>query len=118
MPSTSPALVRCSSVVSPAAAGSASEAFCQAEVEELCLTAVGDEDVSWLDVAVDDTFGVRGIERVGNLQRQIDEAIVRQRFAADRLVERCTFQQLHDDEVLAGVFADVVDRADVRVIQS
>ena len=39
----------------------------QAEIENLGVSALGDKDVSGLDVAVDDAFGVSGVERVRNL---------------------------------------------------
>jgi len=34
------------------------------------MASLGDEDVRGLDVPVDDAFGMRGIERVGNLDPQ------------------------------------------------
>ena len=44
--------------------------FCQSEVENLGVAALSDENVGWLDVAVDDAFGVSGVERVGDLDGQ------------------------------------------------
>ena len=41
--------------------------FGQAEVEDLGVFALGDEDVRGLDVAVNDVTGVRRIESVGDL---------------------------------------------------
>ena len=35
----------------------------------------------------------------------------------DEMLERPPFEQLHHEELLPVVFADVIDRADVRVIQ-
>ena len=45
--------------------------FCQAEIEDFGMTALGHEDVRGLDVAVDDALGVSGVERVGNLDAQV-----------------------------------------------
>jgi hypothetical protein len=45
----------------------------QAEIKNLRLAARGDENVPRLDVAMDDALRVRGIERIGNLHRQIEQ---------------------------------------------
>ena len=37
------------------------------------MPAPSDEDVGWLDVAVNDAFGVRGIEGVGDLDREREQ---------------------------------------------
>ena len=42
----------------------------QAEVENLGVSALGDEDVRGLDVAMNDAFGVGRVESVGNLDAQ------------------------------------------------
>ena len=42
----------------------------QAEIEHLRVAARRDEDVGRLDVAVDDALRVRGVQRVGNLDRR------------------------------------------------
>jgi hypothetical protein len=39
------------------------------------MPARGDEDVGWLDVAVDDAFGVCGIQCVGNLEGEREEQV-------------------------------------------
>ena len=48
---------------------------------------------------------------------QVQEDLGLERLAADEVLEGLAFEQLHDDEVLALVLADVVDRADVGVVQ-
>ena len=61
---------------------------------------------------------VRGLERVGDL-----DARARGRRSTgsgpprDPLLQRLPVEQLHDDERLPVVLADVVDRADVRMVQ-
>ena len=58
----------------------------QPEVENLGVPALGDKDVRGLDVAVDDAFGVGGVERVGNFDGQSEaESSV----SIGRLAMRC-----------------------------
>ena len=88
-----------------------------AEVEHLRLSSARDEDVRGLHVAVNDAVGVRGLEPVGDLDPELEDTVHRQRPASDRFLERAPVEQFHDDELLAVTLADVVDRADVRVIE-
>ena len=89
----------------------------QPEIEQLCVTAIGHEDVGRLDVAVNDSLGVGGFERIGELHAEFEDSIRRQRADGDELLQRGTLQQLHRHEMAAGVLPDVVDRADVWMIQ-
>ena len=45
----------------------------QPEIEDLGLDAGGHEDVGRLDVSVDDAVGVGGIQRVRNLNREVQQ---------------------------------------------
>ena len=56
----------------------------QSEIENLCLVAVGHKNVGGLDVAMNDPFGVRGIERVGDLRAEIEQRIEFHGLAVDR----------------------------------
>ena len=47
--------------------------FRQAKIENLGVAALGDEYIRGLDVAVDDAFGVGGIERVGDFDGQREQ---------------------------------------------
>jgi hypothetical protein len=93
------------------------EASRQSEVEHLHLPLAADDDVAGLDVAVDDPRRVRGLEGVGDLQRDPDD------FRRGQLVPRHVHLEvgpvapLHDDEGRAFVLVDFVDRADVRVVE-
>ena len=81
------------------------------------MAAIRDEDVRGLDVPVNDPFDVRSIQAICNLDRQIQDLVRVQRLAQDALLQRLPLQQLHRDEVLAFVLVDVIDRADVGVIE-
>ena len=90
----------------------------QSEIQNLGVSALGDEDVGGLDVAVDDALRMRGVERVGDLDAQIEHRFDLQRLARDAVPQRLPLQKLHRDEGLPSDLVNFVDRADVRVVQS
>ena len=47
----------------------------QAEIQNLGVPASGDKDVGRLDVAVNDAFGMRGIQRLGNLNGKRQQSL-------------------------------------------
>ena len=59
--------------------------------------------------------GVRGVEGIGDREGDVDEDRHVHRPAREPLLERLAFEQFHRDERRIG--ADVVDRADVRVVE-
>ena len=89
----------------------------QAKVEHLRVSRTGNEDVGGLDVAMDDPFCVRLRQRLADLHSQLDHPVHRHRLAADRVLERLPLEQLHSDERRAVVLADLVDGADVGVVE-
>ena len=102
-----PGLVRCSASIEPVcvlrAAILLEELRCEAdlrqpEIQNLGVAALGDENVGGLDVAVDDAFGVGGIERVGNLDGQRQNQLGFQRTPGDAVLQRQPIQKLHGDE--------------------
>ena len=51
---------------------------------------------------MNDTLGVSGVQRVGNLNGQVEQSLVVQRPACNDAVLEClAFQELHHDEGLA-----------------
>ncbi len=66
---------------------------------------------------MDDPLGVGGIQRVGDLDRQVQDLRRLHRLSADAVLECLALQQLHGDEGLPLVLVDVVDRADVGVVE-
>jgi hypothetical protein len=87
-------------------------------IEQLGLAALGDEDVCGLDIAMDDSFRVRGFESVGNLNPEIEKLLGLECAAFDAVLERLAFEQLHGDEWLAIVFANFVYGANIGMIQT
>src|SRR5262249_44666559 len=92
--------------------------FCQAKIQNLGLASVSHEDIRRLDVAVDDVGAMRRIERIGDFDAQIDQSRYIQWLSANALPQRPAFQQFHRNEMLAFVFSNVVDRADIRMVQN
>ena len=89
----------------------------QTEIENLGVTALGDENVGRLDVAMNDSFGVSGIQCIGNLDGQIEQNIRLDGLSRDAMLQREAIQKFHGDERLPVLFADFVDGADVGMIQ-
>jgi len=81
------------------------------------VPAFGDENVRRLDVAVDNTLGVRRIEGLGNLNRQVEQHIGFHRLSADPMFQGGPFHQLHGDKRLPVLLANIVNGANVRVVQ-
>jgi hypothetical protein len=57
------------------------------------------------------------IQRIGNLDAQIEHRFDLQRLAGDPVPECLPLQQFHGDEGPSAHFVNFVDRADVRVVQ-
>src|SRR5205814_8951469 len=51
--------------------------FRQAEVENLRLSSLGHKKIGGFEIPVDDSRGMRDVERIGNLRRKIEQVIER-----------------------------------------
>ena len=60
----------------------------QAEVEHLHRAGGGELDVRRLEIAVDDPLLVRGLERLGDLSREFERLVERQRSARKTIGQR------------------------------
>ena len=89
----------------------------QAKVQNLRLPTLGDEDIGGLDVPVDKTFRVCGLEGVSKLDAEVQKLVQLEWLGGNSVLQRLTFQVLHDNERLALVFADIINSADVRVVK-
>jgi len=89
------------------------------EVEDLESVATGrlveDDDVAGLEIAMDDAGGMRGLERVAELQADPDRACDAERPAVELVRERAPAEQLHHDVENAVLgLTEVVDADDRR----
>jgi hypothetical protein len=77
-----------------------------------------EHDVAGLQIAVGDTLAVRLVQRVGNLDGELQYLLYRQRTFLQPLRQRLAFQILHYEEINSVLMADVVEDADVWMIQA
>ena len=91
--------------------------FRQAKVEHFGLAAFGDEDVGRLQVPVNDACRVRRVQRVRDFDGVAEDLVDRERAFAQAAGERFAFQIFHHEETGAVLVPNVVEDADVRMIQ-
>src|SRR5438552_873256 len=90
----------------------------QPEVQNLGVLPVDDKDIRRLNVTVNDTLGMCCVESVGDLNSKCEHRLQLHRTVADHVLQRCAIQEFHGDERLSILLADVVNRANVGMIQS
>ena len=66
---------------------------------------------------MDDAFGVRGIKSVSDIDANFKQAVNFHGSGGDDVLEGCALHELHHDEGAAIMFLNVVDGADIGVIQ-
>src|SRR5215475_5178929 len=67
---------------------------------------------------MNDALAVCCVERIGNLDSQIQHMFKRNRLAADTVFQGLAIQKFHGHERFPLHLADIVNRADVRVTES
>ena len=81
------------------------------------MAALGDKNIRGLDVAMDDAFGVRCVERVSNFDGQRHGGVYLHRAAGNAMLQRQPIQKFHGDERASAFFANFVDGANIGMIQ-
>ena len=89
----------------------------QAKVQHLHDAIGPDLDVGRLQVAVDDAGVVRGFERQGDLMRDGQRLVGRDRALRDAVGKRGPFDQFEHERHLAVLLLETVDGRDVRVVE-
>ncbi len=89
----------------------------EAEIENLGPP-LGEKDVGRLNIPVHDAGRVRDVQAIGQCGGNVEECSEINRTAKQPLLQRFAVQQLHDNERPTIRVTDVVDRADVGMLQS
>ena len=76
-----------------------------------------DEDVGGFDVSMNNPFGVRGVETIGHINRDGQQPFKVYRTASDDVFEGLAFERFHGDESHTVLFVNLVNGADVGVVQ-
>jgi hypothetical protein len=90
----------------------------EAKVENFDVIAVTDKDVCRLDIAVNDASGVCRLEGIGDLDAELDHPTARHRAPADDSRKHLALEQLHHNEMTPFVLCNLVNGADIRVVQA
>src|SRR5579859_5822178 len=92
--------------------------FRQTKIENFGVTALGNEQVGGLDVPMNDAHRMGGFQSVGGLNANFQDFVHGHGLAANALLQALPREQFHDNDRLVFVLFDLVNRADVGVIQS
>src|SRR6266478_1595343 len=91
--------------------------FRQAKIQYLGMSALSDENVCRLDVAVHDAGSVSGVEGVGNIDGDGEKNFRFQSPPANAMLECQAVQKLHGQEEMAVFLTNLMDRADIRMVK-
>ena len=89
----------------------------QSEIQNLGVSALGHKDVRRLDVAVDDAFCVGCVECIGDLNCERHHGFRIHRLSRNPVLQGQSVQKLHGDEGLSVLIVNLVDGADVGMVQ-
>jgi hypothetical protein len=121
VPSALPGLVRCSSDSMVAALiamlSGLSVTFASPKSRIFACPRFVTKIFAGLDVSVNDSFCVCRVQGIRDLDAQIEHRFDLQRLAIDPVPERLPLQQFHCDEGSTVGLVNLVDRADVRMVQ-
>src|SRR5437763_3364551 len=81
------------------------------------MSSFGHENIRRFDVTVNDAFGVRCIQPIGDFNSEREQKIQIQSSSRYVMFQRHSIQNLHRNEGLPLLVVDFVDSADVRMIQ-
>jgi len=92
--------------------------FGQAEIQNFGVAPVSHENICRLDVAVHDAFCMGGFEGVGHFNAKSQQVFEFHRSLANHVLQRLPRKALHNNEETVLVLANLVDGANVGMIQS
>ena len=89
----------------------------QPKIQKLRVAAPRDKDVQRLEVAVDNRAFVCCLESVGDLESEMEKCLQIQRPTANLGCQRLAFEQLHGDKALSILLSNVINGANVWMVQ-
>ena len=93
------------------------QCFGETEIEHLDLVSRGDPNVGRLEIAVDDTFFMRGFQSFRDLFEEGECLTHGNGSASEPLGQRFAGHELHDEKMNAVRVLEPVKRGDVGVVQ-
>ena len=90
----------------------------QTKIQNLGVSTFRHKDISRLDVPMDNTLRMGDVQGVGNLDGQRQQSFQFHWPVTDQVLKGVALQILHGNECLAVFLSDVMDGADVGMIQS
>ena len=81
------------------------------------MFAFRDEDIGRLDIAMDDSLGVRCFKSIGDFNGKRQQGVGVKALRGDHMLHGHAVQVLHGDKSLIAALADFVNGADVGMIE-
>ena len=89
----------------------------KSKIKNLRAPAIRDENVGWLDITMNDVLRMSGIQGIGNLNPEIQNRLLFHGLPCNPVPDRRAFQVFHGDEGPAFMIPDLVNSADIGMIQ-
>src|SRR6516164_9271536 len=81
------------------------------------MAAVGYKNVGWLDIAVNDPFAMGCIQSICDLNTQRERCRDIKRLFGNALAKGLALEKFHHQERMAGGFSDIIDGADIGMVE-
>jgi hypothetical protein len=89
----------------------------QSKVENLGVALIGGENICWFDIPVNDSLRVCRVQRISHLYRNIQQLLQFHGPTRDGVFQGLAFQKFHSNEGFAAFLTNIVNRADIVMIQ-
>ena len=80
------------------------------------MTAFGDKNIHWIDIAMNDPVSVGGVKSIGDLNCEREKSPSVHRTPRDAVFQGQSIQKFHSDVGLPVLLANVINRTDIRMV--